>query len=309
MRRLRIGTRGSALALWQARHVADRLRRAHRGLEVELVALRTRGDREGRAPARFGEKGIFVREIQEALRRGEVDLAVHSLKDLPTGPTDGLAFGATLERHDPRDALVTPDGRALEDLAEGTLLATTSLRRRGQLLHARPDLRFTDMRGNVDTRVRKMREGACQGLVLALAGIERLGLRDATVWPIPTDRCLPAVGQGAIVVEVRADDAEARELVGVLEDRAAALEVACERAFLRRLGGGCLAPATAFARVGAERIRVEGVVCDPDGRRLVRRAAEGPAARGEEIGDRLASELLGSGGADILREAREAAGA
>lgn len=308
MRRLRIGTRGSALALWQARHVGDRLRQAHAGLEVELVTIRTRGDRAGWAPARFGEKGIFVREIQEALRRAEVDLAVHSLKDLPSVEADGLAFGATLERHDPRDALVTPDGRALEELAPGTLLATASSRRRGQLLHARPDLRFIEMRGNVDTRIRRMREGACQGLVLALAGIERLGLRDATVRPIPTDRCLPAVGQGVVVVEVRADDAEAKQLVAPLDDRGAGLEAACERAFLRRLGGGCLAPATAFARVRDGRVRVEGVVCDPDGCRLLRRAAEGPAARASDIGESLAVELLESGGADILREAREAAG-
>ncbi len=307
MHRLRLGTRGSPLALWQARHVAEALTGANAGLEVELVVIRTLGDRHLVAPARLGDKGIFVREIEEALRQGRINVAVHSLKDLPSGPPDRIAFGAILPRHDPRDALVTAGGLVLDDLPPGTLLGTGSLRRSGQLLHSRPDLRFAAMRGNVGTRVRRMREGACDGLVLALAGVERLGIREAGVRPIPTELCLPAAGQGAIVVEVRDGDRETRALVAPLDDKATASEVASERAFLDRLGGGCLAPATAHARVDGERIRLAGMACDPDGRRLIRRSVEGSAARGEELGKTLAAEILDAGGGEILREAREGA--
>jgi hydroxymethylbilane synthase len=308
MRRLKIGTRGSRLALWQARHVADRLRGLDPALVVEIVTIRTRGDRDDWVPSRWGEKGIFVREIEQALEQGDVDCAVHSLKDLPSEQPSRVRLAARLLRHDPRDALLTPAGVALEELPQGACLATTSLRRRGQLLHIRPDLRFVGMRGNVDTRVGKMRQGASDGIVLALAGLERLGLRDDTVRPLPTSQCLPAVGQGIIVVEVREDDHASFELASRLDDPDTAVAAACERAFLRRLGGGCLAPATAFARVDSGRLRVEGVVCDPDGRRLLRRALEGPARRDEELGEALAVALLEAGGEDILREAREAAG-
>ncbi len=307
--RLRIGTRGSPLALWQANHVARQLEAAHPGLAVELVRIKTGGDQIADVPmAQVGGKGIFVKEIEDALLDGAVDLAVHSSKDLPTDAPEGLEIAAFLERHDPRDAILTVEGTGLDALPPGTVVATGSPRRRCQILHRRPDLAMTLVRGNVDTRIRKLREGRFGAMALAVAGIERLGITDAPYTPIPVEICIPAVGQGAVAVEIRSSDAGTRRAVAVLAHAATAAAVAAERAFLRRLGGGCLAPAAAHARVVGPSIALVAMVGDPDGRRLLRDRAEGDVSRGESLGEGLAERLLGAGGEAILRDARAAGG-
>jgi hydroxymethylbilane synthase len=216
MRKLVLGTRGSALALWQARWVAARLRAAHPGLVVEERIVRTEGDEQQSSPLGRGDVGVFVRRIEQQLVAGTIDLAVHSLKDLPSAQPAGLVVAAVPERHDPRDVVVTRDGSTLEQVRSGTVLGTGSPRRRTQLLHARPDLRTEPMRGNVDTRIRKLAEGRFGGIVLALAGLERLGIDRLPYRPIDPRVCLPAVGQGALAIEIRADDAEARERLAFL---------------------------------------------------------------------------------------------
>ncbi len=307
MPHLRLGTRGSPLALWQSRHVAARLRGAHEGLEVEEVVIQTEGDRQQVLPIGYqDERGVFVRQIEEALLARRVDFAVHSMKDLPTTQPPGLSIAAVPARHDPRDAILTPDGLDFSELPRGSVLGTGSFRRRFQLLHARPDLRTIPVRGNVDTRVRKLREMQFDALVLAVAGIERLGIRGVCVRPIPEDVCLPAVGQGALAIECREDDAATRRILEVLTDPSTTLAISAERSFLRRLGGGCLAPATAFARVAGGRVRIEAAVGDPDGRSILRDRAEGEATSGDSLAEAMAVRMLDAGAGEILREARAA---
>jgi hydroxymethylbilane synthase len=308
MTRLVLGSRGSALALWQARHVAGLLRAAHPGLGIEEVIIKTEGDRRTeQALSALGGKGVFVKEIEDALLEGRIDLAVHSMKDMPTEMPEGLGFAAVPRRHDARDALLTTDGAGLADLPRGARVATGSPRRRAQLLAARPDLRMIEMRGNVDTRVRKLKEGQCTAMVLAVAGIERLGI-DVPRVALPLEICLPAVGQGALAIETRSADAGTRALVGVLDDPETAWRVEAERAFLAQLGGGCLAPAAAHAQVRGGELLLEGIVADPDGSRVLRDRESGPVERAAALGERLAARLLEAGGAAILREVREAAG-
>ena len=308
MPRLVLGSRGSALALWQARHVAGLLRAAHPGLEIEEVIIKTEGDRmTEQALSVLGGKGVFVKEIEDALLQERIDLAVHSMKDRPTEIPEGLGFAAVPRRHDARDALLTVDGRELHALAHGASVATGSPRRRAQILAVRPDLRMTEMRGNVDTRVRKLKEGQCAAMVLALAGIERLGI-DVPRAPLPLTACVPAVGQGALAIETRAGDTRVRGLVAVLDHPETARAVTAERAFLAHLGGGCLAPAAAHARVQDGDLMLEGVVADPDGSRVLRDREAGPVEDAVALGERLAARLLEAGGAAILREVREAAG-
>lgn len=309
MTRLVVGTRGSALAMWQARHVASRLEALDPALSIELQIIRTEGDVRAEAP--FGAllgKGFFVKEIESALLAREIDLAVHSLKDLPSTFPAGLVLAAVLERHDPRDAILSPSGFAFDELPEGTLVATSSPRRRSQLLNARPDLRMCDVRGNVGTRVRKLREGRFGAIVLALAGVERLGIASVPVAPVPIAVCLPAVGQGALAVETREDDVSTRSLVSRLTHAETLRAVTAERAFLARLGGGCLAPATAFARTVDGTIAVESVVGDVDGRRLLRDRIEGEAGSEVELGERLADRMLAAGAKAMLEEARSVPG-
>lgn len=303
--KLRIGTRGSALALWQTRHVAQGLRARWPDLVIEEVVIQTEGDRNAAAPiASQDERGVFVRRIEEALAEGRVDLAVHSLKDLPTTQPAGLVIAAVPQRHDARDTLLTREGYTFETLPGGSRLATGSPRRRSQLLYARKDVDTVPVRGNVDTRVRKLVEGAFDGLVLALAGIERLGIREVPSRPLPISLCLPAVGQGALAIETRRDDARAREFVAVLGHGPTERAVAAERAFLHALGGGCLAPATAYARAAAGTIEIDAVVGDPDGKTLLRDRIHGPEDRGDLLGEELAARLIAAGAAELLRQAR-----
>ncbi len=309
MRRLVLGSRGSALALWQARHVAARLEAAHPGIEIEIRKIKTRGDVNVELPlGQLGGKAIFVKEIETALLKDEIDLAAHSLKDMPSELPDGLALASVLERHDPSDVLITREGTDLAGLPAGTVLGTGSLRRQCQVLHARPDLEVSPVRGNVDTRLRKLAEGRFGGLILARAGVERLGITDAPFRPLPPSLCLPAVGQGAIVIETRHDDASTRECVETLNHADTERAITAERAFLARLGGGCFAPATAHATLAGDSVVVEGIVGDPDGRRLLRDRVEGRSGGEIDLGTRLAERLLDAGGKEILREAREAEG-
>jgi hydroxymethylbilane synthase len=297
------------LALWQAHHIAARLRAAWPGLEVPITIIKTEGDQRTDVPltASFG-KGVFVREIEDSLLNGTIDLAVHSLKDLPTETPAGLALAAIPSRHDARDALVCRSAQRVEDLKPGALVATGSPRRQCQLLHARPDLKFTLVRGNVDTRLRKLDEGQFDALILAVAGIERLELTQAPYAPIPFSLCLPAPGQGALAIETRADDVATRRLVDPLNDAATASCIAAERGFLAALGAGCLAPAGALATVHGGALRLEAMVGYPDGRSQKRDRLEGAPADAAALGATLARKLFEAGGDVILREVRDALG-
>jgi hydroxymethylbilane synthase len=282
---LRLGSRGSALALWQAHHVAAALRRAWDGIVVDVTIIETEGDQRTDMPLTASSgTGVFVKAIEDALLAGTIDLAVHSLKDLPTETPAGLVVAAIPQRHDPRDALVCKDARAIGDLKRSAVVATGSPRRQSQLLHARPDLTFTPVRGNVDTRLRKLEGGQFDALILAVAGLERLGLSHAPYTPIPVSLCLPAPGQGALAIETRIDDAETRRYVSPLDDAHAAASVAAERAFLSELRAGCLAPAGALATVAGDTLVLDAMIGTPDGRALKRDRIEGALGDARDAG-------------------------
>jgi hydroxymethylbilane synthase len=301
-----VGTRGSALALWQTYHVVERLRAGIPGLGVEIRTIQTQGDLvRDRALSQVGGKGLFVKEIESALSSGEIDLAVHSLKDMPTEQPQGLALGAILERADPRDALIVRGGKGnLNGLPPGARVGTSSLRRRAQLLAARPDLQVLDLRGNVDTRLRKLDEGQYDAIVLAFAGLVRLGHGGAASQILPVDLMLPAVGQGALCVEVRAGDAATQGLVSALDHLPTRRAAEAERAFLRRLEGGCQVPIGAFGQVQGSQLALRGLVASLDGSRLVRDGMRGPAEQADRLGTELAERLLAAGGEELLAEAR-----
>jgi len=306
---LRIGTRGSKLALWQADHVARALESAHPGLTVEQIVLKTEGDALQATPEKRlpSDQGIFVRRIQRALQENEVDLAVHSLKDLPTDSPDGLVLAAILPRHDPRDALVTPKRSTLAQLPRGARVGTGSFRRRTQIMHVRGDLVLQPIRGNVDSRIAKMLAGEVDALVLALAGLQRLGIDSVSIEPLDPQVCLPAVGQGALALETREDDERCRTLIRVLDDAVTHTAVTAERSFLRRLGGGCLAPATAYATVDGETLSLEAMVGSPDGVAIIGERERGSIGAAEMIGARLAERLFTAGADEMLERARRMA--
>jgi len=294
---IRIGTRGSALALWQAHHVRDRL--ATLGHAVEIVPITTTGDRlQDRSLEAVGGKGAFLKEIEEALLAREVDLAVHSLKDVPTQLPDGLELCAFLERADPRDALVSGSGADLDALPAGARLGTTSLRRQSQIRARRPDLVLADLRGNVDTRLLRLREGAFDAILLAVAGITRLGRAAEITQVIPTEVLLPAPGQGAIALECRQGDAGLHAAVAPLHDAATAAAVGAERALLGALGGGCNVPLGALAEAHASGLRLRAYVGSEDGRQSVTGDLTGDDP--DALGRRLASDLLARGAGSIL---------
>ncbi|MBI3393737.1 MAG: hydroxymethylbilane synthase [Nitrospirae bacterium] len=307
--RVRIGTRGSALALWQANHVAGLLRGAYAELEVEIVTIKTTGDNILDSPlAQVGGKGLFVKEIEEALLSGEVDLAVHSLKDVPAFFPDGLGLAAVLPREDPRDALLARNAASLDDLPRGARVGTSSLRRQAQLLHLRPDLEIVTLRGNVDTRVRKLDSGDYDAIVLAAAGLKRMGLAGHVSAFLGIETLLPAVGQGAIGIETRLNDPETNGLVSSLEDNVTRTAVSAERAFLRRLEGGCQVPIAAHAVVSGGSLKIAGLVASLDGRTLIRNVMEGVAAGPEDLGVTLAERILSAGGREVLDAVYQAAG-
>ncbi len=304
---LRIGTRGSALALWQARHVADRIRALPGSPEVELVRIKTEGDRILDSPLSAVEgKAFFTKEIEDALLDERVDLAVHSLKDLATALPAGLALSAVLEREDPRDVLLSRLGHDFEQLPTGSRIGTSSLRRRALVARRRPDLELEDLRGNVPTRIDKLLAGEFDAIVLAAAGVRRLGLEEHVSAYLPPELVLPAVAQGAIAIQVRAGDESTFDWTHPLDDDETHRAVVAERSLLRRLEGGCQVPVGALATTDGDNLRISATICSIDGRRAVDGWREGNAEQGEKIGRSLAEELLAKGGEEILAEIRSA---
>ncbi|MDO8834431.1 MAG: hydroxymethylbilane synthase [Vicinamibacterales bacterium] len=301
---LRIGTRGSALALWQADEVSRRLRLARPDLALERVIVRTLGDRALDAkPSELGEVGLFTKEIEQALLRGEIDVAVHSLKDLPTAATEGLVVTALLEREDPRDALVGPPGLTLDTLPHGARIGTSSLRRRSQALARRPDVQVIGLRGNVPTRLEKLAQGEYDALIMAAAGLKRLGLHTHITQLIDPDDLLPAPGQGAVAVQVRADDRTAREISLPLDHLATRLTTAAERTVLARLEAGCHAPVGALATWDGHTMDLRVLVARVDGTHSERRRACADVmteADARAFGTRVADDLLAHGAAHLL---------
>lgn len=298
---LRIATRQSPLALWQARHVASLLQAAHPGLRVEILELSTAGDRFLAASlAAVGGKGLFVKEIEAALLDGRADLAVHSLKDMTSVLPEGLLLAAVPEREDPRDALVSPSGRTLEALPFRARVGTSSQRRSCILRERRADLDIVSVRGNVQTRLGKLEEAKLDAIVLALAGLRRLGLEHLVTQVLSTDVSLPAVGQGVLAVECREDDVRTRGLLAALEHVQTRQAVVAERAFLAALEGGCTVPMAGFAEIEGDTIRMRGMVGAPDGSRVVRGERRGNVADGARLGRELAEELLSNGAREIL---------
>lgn len=306
---LRIGTRRSALALWQAEHVQTLLGAHHPGLQVELVPFTTRGDRELSRPLpEIGGKGLFTYELEEALRGGEIDLAAHSLKDLPTDLGDGFALGAILPRANPFDALISRDGFTLDTLPSGAVIGTSSLRRSAQLHAYRADLRTESLRGNVDTRLRKALDpaGPYDAIVLAAAGLERLGCSDTITEVIVPGVMLPAPGQGAVGVQCRADDARALDLLAPLDDRSTRCAVSAERAFLQQLDAGCRLPVSAYATLDGDELHLTGRVSDLDGARSLTVRGTALIDDAMALGVRLAEQALAQGAAALLDAVRGA---
>ncbi len=292
-------TRPSALARWQTDYVAQLLRQAHPSLDIRIEVIVTKGDRILDKPLPvIGGKGLFTAELERALHEGRVDAAVHSLKDLPVEDAPGLAIGLTPPRADVRDVLICPAGHTLDDLPAGAVVGTSSPRRQAQLLARRPDLVVKSIRGNVDTRIRKAREGQYDAIVLAAAGVTRLGLEDAITQYLPLDVMLPAPAQGVLGVQCRADDQRALSLLAAVEDPDARASARAERAFLAGLGGGCSIPVAAYAHPGEEGLHLTGLVASPDGRRTLRVEATGdePVA----LGRALAEEALARGAAALM---------
>ncbi len=304
-RPLIVGTRGSRLALRQTELALAALQAARPGLRFEVREVRTEGDRNRRASlAQIGGQGVFVKELEAALQRCEIDLAVHSLKDVPNELGDGLLLAAVLERADARDALVSHGGAPVAGLPPGARVGTGSARRAVQLRALRPDVEPIDIRGNVDTRVRKVDEGAVDAVVLAVAGLKRLGLLARAAEVFEPDAMLPAVGQGTLALEARARDSELLELLATLDHRASRLACEAERAFLARLGGGCRLPFGALAEVEGETLRARGFISDEAGARMLRAEATGAVEEASSVGVRLAEALLAQGAAEFVEAAQ-----
>src|SRR5574337_652459 len=297
---LKLGTRGSPLALCQAGLVSEGLSRRWPGLKVVIIPIKTSGDKFlDVALSQVGGKGLFVKEIEEALLDGRIDLAVHSLKDLPAELAPGLREGAVLRREDPLDALIARNGCRFTDLPRGARIGTSSLRRQVQFLHCRPDLQIVSLRGNVQTRLRKLEELDLEAVVLAAAGLIRLGLQDRITERLQPELCLPAIGQGALVIEIREGDRRTAALVGTLNHRETRQATTAERAFLRHLGGSCVTPIAAFGEIDGEALALTGMVAGLDGKRLLRDAVEGEVEAPERAGQALAEMLLAAGADEI----------
>lgn len=298
---LRLGTRGSALALRQSSMIAAEIER--RGTPVELVTIRTSGDVATGSLAALGGKGLFTKEIEEALLRHRIDLAVHSLKDMPAALPDGLVLAATPPRADPRDVLISAAGLPLEALCAGTRVGTSSLRRRAQLAAVRSDLGVVEMRGNVDTRLRKLAAGEVDAILLAAAGLARLGLAPAGLVPLPPTQFVPAIGQGILALEVRADDPAVHAIVAALDDPAARAAAEAERAFLAAVGGDCHTPLAAHATVHGARLHMRALVAGIDGREVIGDTFEGSVEAAADVGARLAAAILSRGAATLIARA------
>jgi hydroxymethylbilane synthase len=300
---IRIGTRGSRLAMTQTEWVAGRLRAANPGLEVRIEVFRTEGDRDRATPlVQMAGVGFFVKELETALLDGRIDLAVHSMKDVPTQVPDGLDMAVAVpEREDPRDCLVTVGGLRLEELPRGATVGSSSPRRRAMLLALRPDLAFIDLRGNVETRLAKLEAGVCQATILARAGLGRLGALDDRVVTLETDVLLPAAGQGALGLECRADDEAVHRTLAPLDHPPTRATVIAERALVRRLGAGCQTPLGVLGTIDSQgRLVLDAYLVAPGGREAIRRRTMGPPAHTEALGQSLAETLLGAGAARLM---------
>lgn len=313
-RKFIIGSRGSDLALWQANFVKARLENEFPERRFEIKIIQTTGDQVvDVALSKIGDKGVFTRQIEAQLLSGEIDFAVHSLKDLQTEQPKGLTIGAVCKREVPNDVLISKTGGSIDDLPNGAKVATGSLRRKSQLLNYRPDIEIVEIRGNVPTRLRKFDDSDLDGLILAYAGIHRLGFDERISQLIPMDIVLPAVGQGAVAIEVRDTDGEVLELAAKLDDGPTRICITAERAFLRRLEGGCQVPIGAHATLKDDRVTLEGMVGSLDGSVVFRERVDGPAEEAECLGIRLAENLIEKGAAKLLdstrAEVEESAGA
>jgi len=299
VRLLRIGTRGSLLAKWQAEFIRKRLFAA-RGVEAEIVIIKTAGDKMQQAPlTQIGGKGIFIKELEEALLEESIDLAVHSVKDIPTDTPSRLMFPAVCQRDDVRDCLV---GSTLASLRQGARVGTSSLRRQAQVLHVRPDLDFRDLRGNVDTRLRKVESGEYDAILLAKAGMDRLGVSQRISEILSPEVCMPAVGQGAIAVECRLKDTETADILAPLDDAETRTAIIAERALLAALQGGCQVPLGAWARIERGELVLEACVCSVDGVQYVKQRATAPPDQAAALGEHMARLLIEAGAQSILEE-------
>jgi len=306
MQRLRLGTRGSKLALWQADYVAGELRQVLPEIDIEIKIIKTKGDKIlDVALSKIGDKGLFTREIENELLAGDIDLAVHSMKDLPTFLAPGLVLGGVLKRENPQDVLISNKGFNLTSLPRNGSVGTSSLRRIAQIRALRPDIRMVDLRGNVETRIKKMEEQDLDGIILAYAGVKRLDYTGKISEMIATDIMLPAVGQGAIAIELREDDLNTLELISPISHLHTMLETMAERAFLRELEGGCQVPIASLARIKGDMLFIEGLVASMDGQRVIKESLIGDLNLAIEIGTSLAHSLLDKGAHSILAEIRQ----
>ena len=303
--KLVIGTRGSKLALYQAKLVKSKLETAYPTLEVEINIIKTKGDKIlDIALSKIGDKGFFTKEIQDALYNKEVDIAVHSLKDLPTELPKGSQLGAILERVNHRDVLVSVGGKKLSEFTSEDKIATSSLRRKSQLIQMNKEVQLVEIRGNVDTRIRKMHDGHCEGMIMAAAGIERLGLQEHITEYLNETQMLTAPGQGAIAIEIREEDNDILEVLSVLNHKESAICVTAERSFLNRLEGGCQIPFAAHATLDGDTLSVEGLVSTLDGRKMQRETITGKSKDAIQLGIDLANSIQDNGGYEILEEVK-----
>ena len=307
---LRIATRSSPLALWQAEHVRDRLLALHDDLQVDLVTMLTKGDKILDTPlAKIGGKGLFVKELEVGILEGRADIAVHSMKDVPVDFPDGLELAVVLAGEDPRDAFVSNTYGSIDELPQGAHVGTASLRRQSQLLARRPDLRIGALRGNVNTRLRKLDEGQFDAILLACAGLKRLGMGDRIARALTPEESLPAIGQGIVGIEARSGDSAVLDRIAPLADPEAAIRIAAERALNQQLAGGCQVPIAGHATLHGDELLLRGLVGRPDGTEMVRAEVRGPQTDGARLGRELGDELLANGAREILAElyAEEAA--
>ncbi|MBI3753773.1 MAG: hydroxymethylbilane synthase [Deltaproteobacteria bacterium] len=307
MKKLKLGTRASQLALWQAEWVKSEIEKRNPGMAVELVTIKTTGDKILDVPlAKVGGKGLFVKEIEEALLDKRIDLAVHSMKDVPTDFPKGLHLAAITEREDPRDALIISQkskvkSQKFKDLPQGASIGTSSLRRSSQILNIRPDLKISQLRGNLNTRLKKLDEGQYDAIILAAAGVKRLGWSDRITEYLSPEVSLPAIGQGALGIETRIDDKEINDLVAFFDHPPTSISVRAERALLKRLEGGCQVPIAAYGEIKADNLNLIGLVASTDGKRIIKDSVAGHTDKAETLGIALAEKLLNMGAWDILK--------
>ena len=303
MKTIRIGTRGSKLALTQTQLIADRIKREHPGVDIEIVQIRTKGDKlQDVALVTIGGKGVFVKEIEEALLRGDIHIAVHSMKDVPVELPEDLEIGAVPQREDPRDVLVSRNGRKIEELRKGARIGTGSLRRTIQLLQILPDIEIIPIRGNLDTRIRKIETEDLDGIVVAAAGMRRMGLAGQVSQYIPVEWMVPSAGQGILGIEVRRNDSDIKNLVSFLNHSDTVIELTAERAFLERLGGGCQVPIGAYCRKQGDRLILRGLLGTVNGSFIISDELRGSCTEAAEMGRTMAENILTRGGREILAE-------